>query len=168
MKHALLPALLLLAACGDTEGSTAGGGGSTSSSGAGGSSACPDDLPESCPSSAPGWAKDIAPVIEARCSSCHVAGGVAADKPFTSHDQVFSRKGSVLNQVYACKMPPRARRRFPRQSGLPSKRGWSAARRTTELVKRSDRGARRRRRGDDQSTRAAALSLERATTTLSF
>lgn len=108
MKHALLPALLLLAACGDTEGSTAGGGASSSAntSGAGGSSSCPDDLPESCPSPAPGWAKDIAPVIEARCASCHVQGGVAADKPFTNHDQVFSRKGAVLNQVYACKMPP--------------------------------------------------------------
>lgn len=107
MKHALLPALLLLAACGDTGGSTAGGGGAgTSVSGAGGSSNCPDDLPESCPSPAPGWAKDVAPVIEARCSSCHVQGGAAADKPFTTHAQVFSRKGSVLNQVYACKMPP--------------------------------------------------------------
>jgi hypothetical protein len=108
MKHALLPALLLLAACGDAEGSTAGGSGSgsTSSSGAGGSSVCPDDLPESCPSPAPGWAKDVAPVIEARCSSCHVAGGAAADKPLSSHAQVFSRKGAVLNQVYACKMPP--------------------------------------------------------------
>ena len=103
MKLALLPALLLLAACGDTEGSTGGGG----SSGAGGSSSvCPDDLPDSCPSPAPGWAKDVAPVIEARCSSCHVAGGVAAGKPLTNHAQVFSRKGAVLNQVYACKMPP--------------------------------------------------------------
>ena len=102
MKLALLPALLLLAACGDTEGPTGG-----SSSGAGGSSSiCPDDLPDSCPSPAPGLAKDIAPVIAARCASCHVAGGVAADKPLTNHAQVFSRKGAVLNQVYACKMPP--------------------------------------------------------------
>ena len=100
MKHALLSALLLLAGCGGMDGSTAGGGG------AGGSSSCPDDLPASCSSPAPGWAKDIAPVIEARCASCHVQGGSAADKPLTDHAQVFSRKGSVLNQVYACKMPP--------------------------------------------------------------
>lgn len=105
MKHALLPALLILAACAGTEGSTTGGGGA-GGSGAGGSSSCPDDLPASCPSPAPGWAKDIAPVIEARCASCHVKGGVAADEPLTDHAQVFSRKGAVLNQVYACKMPP--------------------------------------------------------------
>jgi hypothetical protein len=103
MKHALLPALLLLAGCSGVDGSTAGGG---SGSGAGGSSSCPDDLPASCSSPAPGWAKDVAPVIEARCASCHVKGGTAADKPLTDHAQVFSRKGSVLNQVYACKMPP--------------------------------------------------------------
>ena len=105
MKHALLPALLILAACGGMGGKAAGGGGA-GGSGAGGSSSCPDDLPESCPSPAPGWAADIAPVIEARCASCHVKGGVAASKPLTDHAQVFSRKGAVLNQVYACKMPP--------------------------------------------------------------
>ena len=45
-------------------------------------------------------------MIAARCASCHGQGGVASDQPFTNHAQVFSRKGAVLNQVYACKMPP--------------------------------------------------------------
>lgn len=100
MNRALLPViLLLLAACGDTEGSTAGGGG------AGGGTSCPNDLPASCPVPAPTWATDVAPVIEARCATCHATGGIAADKPLTSHAEVFARKGAVLNQVHACKMP---------------------------------------------------------------
>ncbi|MFS8069286.1 MAG: hypothetical protein ACMG6S_23235 [Byssovorax sp.] len=78
---------------------------SSGAGGAGGGSSCPNDLPASCPVPAPGWAKDVAPVIEARCATCHAAGGVAADKPLTSHAEVFSRRGAVLNQVHACKMP---------------------------------------------------------------
>lgn len=92
----LVPVVLLLAACGDTHGSTAGGGGALS---------CPNDLPASCPDPAPTWTKDVAPVIAARCASCHATGGVAADKPLTDHAEVFARKGSVLNQIHACKMP---------------------------------------------------------------
>lgn len=98
-EHALQTAiLLLLAACGGAEGSTAGGG-------AGGGSGCPNDLPASCPSPAPGWAQNIAPLIEARCATCHAPGGVAASTPLTSYAEVFSRKGAVLNQIHACKMP---------------------------------------------------------------
>jgi hypothetical protein len=103
-ERALRTMLLLLAACGGTEGG-AGGGGDATGGGAGGGSGCPNDLPQSCPSPAPGWAQDIAPVIEARCATCHATGGVAASTPLTTHAEVFSRKGSVLNQIHACKMP---------------------------------------------------------------
>jgi len=105
LERALQTALLLLAACGRTESSTGGGGGDAGGGGAGGGKGCPNDLPASCPSPAPGWAADVAPVIAARCATCHVKGGVAADKPLTSHAEVFFRKGSVLNQIHACKMP---------------------------------------------------------------
>jgi hypothetical protein len=101
MKRALLPALLLLAACGGTEGTT-----TTGAGGAGGGASCPNDLPESCPSPAPGWKSDVAPVIAARCASCHEEGGAASKQPLTSHAQVYSRKGAVLNQIYGCNMPP--------------------------------------------------------------
>jgi hypothetical protein len=104
-REALLLAFLAaMSACGGAETSTGVDAGS-GSGGAGGSSGCPNDLPASCPSPAPGWAKDVAPVIAARCATCHVAGGVAADKPLTTHAEVFARKSAVLNQVHACKMP---------------------------------------------------------------
>ena len=96
----VLVLLLLLVGCGETNGSTAGGGG------AGGASSCPNDLPASCPAPAPGWASDVAPVITARCAICHSSGGAAANQPLTDHADVFARKGSVLNQIHACKMPP--------------------------------------------------------------
>jgi hypothetical protein len=106
-KRALWPALLLLAACGGMESSTSGGGGGAGggAGGAGGGNSCPNDLPASCPVPAPGWAKDVAPVIASRCATCHAKGGLAADKPLTGYAEVFSRRGSVLTQVHACKMP---------------------------------------------------------------
>ena len=106
-ERTLQTALLLLAACGGMESSTSGGGGDNDAGagGATGGASCPNDLPASCPSPAPQWAKDVAPVVASRCASCHVAGGVAADKPLTTYAEVLSRKGSVLNQIHACKMP---------------------------------------------------------------
>jgi hypothetical protein len=103
MKSMLIgPTVLLLAACGDAGGSTS----STTGGGAGGGGSCPNDLPASCPDPAPKWAADVAPVIAERCAYCHAMGGAAADKPLTDHAEVFSRKGAVLNQIHACKMPP--------------------------------------------------------------
>jgi hypothetical protein len=102
----LVTVVMLFAACSDTSGSTAGGGGAGGGGGgAGGAASCPNDIPASCPDPAPGWAKDVAPVIEMKCAICHAQGGVAADKPLTDHAEVFSRKGAVLNQIHACKMP---------------------------------------------------------------
>jgi hypothetical protein len=99
----LVAAVVLLVSCGETSGSTSS---ATGSGGAGGGGSCPNDLPASCPSPAPKWAADVAVVVEARCAICHAAGGAAADKPLTDHAEVFARKGAVLNQVHACKMPP--------------------------------------------------------------
>jgi hypothetical protein len=109
MKHA--PWLLLLfAACGGTVGSTEGGGGDAIRSGSTGASSgggsCPNDLPEGCQAPAPAWAKDVEPIVAARCATCHVTGGTAANRPLTTYAEVFSSRGPVLNQVHACKMPP--------------------------------------------------------------
>lgn len=101
----LAPVVLLLVACGETSGSTSSTGGAGGSGDAG---SCPNDLPASCPLPAPKWAGDVAPVIAARCAICHSTGGAAADKPLTDHAEVFARKGAVLNQIHACKMPPEA------------------------------------------------------------
>ena len=72
----------------------------------GGSLDCPNDLPAACPSPVPSYKSTIDPIIGARCRACHSAGGQESSIPFTTHDQVFAQRSAMLNQVYACKMPP--------------------------------------------------------------
>jgi hypothetical protein len=71
-----------------------------------GTSTCPNDLPASCPVGVPSYAADIAPVIHDRCAPCHSPGGSAGDRPLTSYAEVYARRGPVLNQTHACRMPP--------------------------------------------------------------
>ncbi len=69
---------------------------------------CPNDLPPACPSPAPSYAADIAPLIMRRCTPCHYPGGVAAmgNHDLSDYPRVFAQKRDVLTQFYACKMPP--------------------------------------------------------------
>jgi len=72
----------------------------------GGMDACPNDLPASCPADAPSYTNDVAPIISERCLVCHGPGGQASNKPLDSYDNVYARRSAVLNQLYACNMPP--------------------------------------------------------------
>lgn len=76
--------------------------------GCGGSSggSCPNDLPSSCPSPAPSYGQDVAPIVQARCLGCHAPGGQSANIPLDSYDALHARRSQVLDQVYACRMPP--------------------------------------------------------------
>ena len=67
---------------------------------------CPNDLPATCPSPAPSYRGTIDPILGAHCRACHAPGGQQSAIPLTTHEQVFASRGAVLNQVYACKMPP--------------------------------------------------------------
>lgn len=66
---------------------------------------CPDDLPQACPSPAPAYA-DVAPVFAAHCTKCHGPDGVEATRPLDSYAHIVKLKSPVLNQIYACVMPP--------------------------------------------------------------
>ena len=68
--------------------------------------ACPNDLPASCPSPAPSYQTTVAPIINVRCVTCHSPGGQEASRPLQTYSQVYSERSAVLNQVYACNMPP--------------------------------------------------------------
>jgi len=70
---------------------------------------CPDDVPASCPPSAPTFAKDIAPIVMGSCatSTCHAPGGRESSRVLTDYDHVFAQRQAVLLQVNACRMPPR-------------------------------------------------------------
>ena len=67
---------------------------------------CPNDLPPSCPSAAPSYQATVGPIINLRCVTCHSPGGQEASRPLQTYSQVYSERSAVLNQVYACNMPP--------------------------------------------------------------
>jgi hypothetical protein len=68
---------------------------------------CPNDLP-ACPSPAPSYSADVAPLVQRRCAPCHFPGGTAAEHNLATYDRVFAQRGIVLNQIYTCRMPPDA------------------------------------------------------------
>ena len=75
----------------------------TSPSGTGGG--CPDNLPATCPANAAGYHATIAPVLAQSCGACHMPGGPSVHY-LQTYAEVSALAGPVLNQVYACKMPP--------------------------------------------------------------
>jgi hypothetical protein len=93
--------MLVTAACSPVNGADY-----TSGSGSGSGGGCPDDLPASCPADAPGYAATIAPILTDLCTSCHGPGGTASNELLGTYAQVYATRGSVLDQVYACRMPP--------------------------------------------------------------
>lgn len=96
MKRWSLLLLLSLASCSASDGASS----------QGEVSGCPHDLPTGCEGEAPSYAREVAPVIEARCVTCHDYGGVAASKPLGSYAELYKRRSPVLNQIYGCNMPP--------------------------------------------------------------
>ncbi len=69
--------------------------------------ACPNDLPQACPSNVPSYKNNVSSIIGDKCNACHGDGGVAASKfEFTSYANVYAGRSSMLDQVYACRMPP--------------------------------------------------------------
>ncbi|HUJ56892.1 MAG TPA: hypothetical protein VLX92_00210 [Kofleriaceae bacterium] len=73
----------------------------------GDSGVCPADQPKTCPSPAPSYANDIAPLIQQYCavSSCHAPGGSSADQPLSTYADLYARRVDAQNQLYQCKMP---------------------------------------------------------------
>jgi hypothetical protein len=65
---------------------------------------CDRRLP-TCPTTPPSYQNDVAPIIARECSACHYAGSAIARGVFSTYAQLQEGRGSVLNEVYACKMP---------------------------------------------------------------
>jgi hypothetical protein len=71
---------------------------------------CPSDLPPDtdCATASPFYA-DVAPIIAARCSVCHHAGGLETKYTFDTYAEVHDNtaiRTRILTQIYACRMPP--------------------------------------------------------------
>jgi hypothetical protein len=69
--------------------------------------ACGRKKPIGCVGLSPSFAREVAPVLERRCLSCHANGGVAAeDHDFSRFATLHAQKDAVLAEVAACSMPP--------------------------------------------------------------
>lgn len=68
--------------------------------------ACPQDLPPSCPSSEPSYQHDVAPIFADRCVVCHSPDGSDNRRNYASYAAIYANRSAILDQVYACNMPP--------------------------------------------------------------
>jgi hypothetical protein len=67
---------------------------------------CPNDLPRTCPMPAPTWSGTVQSIVQIECASCHSAGGDAPTLLLDTYQRVFDHRVAVLDQTYACWMPP--------------------------------------------------------------
>lgn len=59
-----------------------------------------------CPSPAPSYQQDIAPIVQLECLSCHYTGSDLTRTAYNAYQGIYSDRGSILGQLYACEMPP--------------------------------------------------------------
>jgi len=67
---------------------------------------CPQDLPTACPAAVPSYQQEVAPLIARECATCHGPGGVESQRDLSTYTFVYANRSPVLNQIYACIMPP--------------------------------------------------------------
>jgi hypothetical protein len=65
---------------------------------------CDRTLP-TCPTTPPSYAQTIAPIFHDVCAGCHYAGSTTAREVFDTYAEVSGDRGSILDQVYSCRMP---------------------------------------------------------------
>lgn len=71
---------------------------------------CPNDLPTACPTPAPTFSQDVAPLIQNHCAGCHSADGEEPTPSLINYSGVTGSMDSVARmvetQLVQCKMPP--------------------------------------------------------------
>jgi hypothetical protein len=67
---------------------------------------CSQNVTATCPASPPSYLADIAPLIQARCATCHGPGGEEEDRNLTTYAGIVSLRDDVQNEVGTCDMPP--------------------------------------------------------------
>ena len=71
---------------------------------------CPNDLPAACPSPAPTFSADVAPLIQKYCAGCHSADGEEPNPLLVSYDSITGSMDAtarmVETQLVQCNMPP--------------------------------------------------------------
>jgi mono/diheme cytochrome c family protein len=71
-------------------------------------SSCSVTLPPACPDPAAptSFAHDVAPIFASVCATCHTPGKQMGTVPLDNYSQIYSRRGTILNQIFTCLMPP--------------------------------------------------------------
>ncbi len=70
-------------------------------------SSCARQLP-TCPAPPtmpPSYESDVAPIITRACAACHYPGSDITRGVYSTYAELDSNRGTVLNEVYSCKMP---------------------------------------------------------------
>lgn len=67
---------------------------------------CPADLPASCPADIPSFQTTVAPIVASHCTRCHDADASQSSLSFATYDLIYASRSAVLDQLYACNMPP--------------------------------------------------------------
>jgi len=67
---------------------------------------CLQDLPPACPSSMPSYQQDVAPIFTSRCVTCHSPDGSDSRRDYVNYPAIYANRSAILDQVYACNMPP--------------------------------------------------------------
>jgi hypothetical protein len=72
---------------------------------AGADAACTRTLP-ACSPTPPSYQQSVAPLIQRLCVPCHFPGNTLSSLDFSDYAGVHANYGAMLNQLYACNMPP--------------------------------------------------------------
>lgn len=59
-----------------------------------------------CPTTAPSYATDVAPLMTKYCTGCHSASGSEPGKPLDTYSAVSALSSDVQREVEDCGMPP--------------------------------------------------------------
>jgi hypothetical protein len=63
-------------------------------------------IPTTCPPQQPSYARDIAPILAAKCNTCHSEEVDSGPWPLTEYSYVSDWQTNILADVQYCTMPP--------------------------------------------------------------
>jgi hypothetical protein len=66
---------------------------------------CPDSS-TACPATPPDYLRDVQPLIDEYCLSCHAVGGIAGPRyVYTTYEGVWQHRADISVQLLSCRMP---------------------------------------------------------------